>query len=144
VVMSLFFSRPAGVLYQKAVQSICCYVEPLFYIHHSNLDRICWLWQGTLPNLGVSRQTSITNGHRPRIFKRCLPAIHMFNYALVSFTRYLLMILWMNRVKGNTCKDIKPSRVNLQSFLQNPEDVFPSATSLICSMIQNSLLTFFN
>ena len=50
--MSNYFSSPGGKYLntRKSLQSpICFYADPLFYMHHTSIDRIWWRWQEECP-----------------------------------------------------------------------------------------------
>ena len=60
------FSSPAGTYdsgktAHSPESSICCRTDPLFFMHHTNLDRIWWRWQEGSPGrlYEISGQASI-------------------------------------------------------------------------------------
>ena len=65
--MSNFFSSPGGKWFDQKTthssdSSFFFRIDPIFYLHHSNLDRIWWQWQKAAPGrlYEVSGRTSIT------------------------------------------------------------------------------------
>lgn len=61
--VQLLYQPRRQVLYQKTRHnSDSFYLDPLFYMHHTNLDRIWWLWQEASPQrlYEVDGPTSMT------------------------------------------------------------------------------------
>ena len=58
------FTAPNGILLKRAIRIVAnAMTDPLFFLHHTQLDRLWWLWQQRQPRKGIESYGGANHRH---------------------------------------------------------------------------------